>query len=454
MTTISIGLQNRMTMQTGSVNANSAADGTNDFGKIFDLQKNDSSNQTDRISETSRLKKDTLPETKSTETKSAESNINDNDSDKKIEDTNAVDCKEGCEKKVDSSSETLQSKDSSENEIDEETVEILAGALNLLQQMITDQLGISEEELDSFLQENGLELQDLLNPENVTKLVLHSEGVEDASELLTNESLFEANKFLQNEISEVKNEMARNGVDVEEVSGETFDAALKEVKQPGNIPELSGDSQGSELSNDSSKNGEQSNVKTKHSVKDVQPQFMNYNINGQVIGQDAQGVLQTTSYSTTSYVDQTNNVMNQVMNQIRLQVTADNTEVHLQLQPETLGTLQIQITAKEGLMTAHFSAENEDVKNILETQMDLLKQSFAEQNIKVDAIEVSVGTQLFDNELMNQSENGQEDKPAEKRRRNISLEELNSDMQVDLDSEEQILAEMMKANGNTVDFQA
>lgn len=148
-------------------------------------------------------------------------------------------------------------------------------------------------------------------------------------------------------------------------------------------------------------------------------------------------------------------IMDQIMEFMKIQVGDGITRLEMQLQPESLGTVQVQIAAKDGVITAQFTAQNEMVKNALESQMIQLKDTFDAQGIKVDSIEVAVQSQAFDRNLHQgrgqQGSNSQESKTSGRVRR-LNLNALEEGMDEILDEADQLAAQMMEQNGNTVDY--
>ncbi|MDD2421125.1 MAG: flagellar hook-length control protein FliK [Heliobacteriaceae bacterium] len=63
----------------------------------------------------------------------------------------------------------------------------------------------------------------------------------------------------------------------------------------------------------------------------------------------------------------------------------------LQLKPEFLGQLHLQVITEDGLVSARFLAENPQVKQLLEGNLTQLKQSLEEQGLRFDRLEVGVG---------------------------------------------------------------
>ena len=56
----------------------------------------------------------------------------------------------------------------------------------------------------------------------------------------------------------------------------------------------------------------------------------------------------------------------------------------------TLGTLRLEISVQDGLMTARMEAETQAARNLLLDNLPALRQRLAEQNIKVEQFNVDV----------------------------------------------------------------
>lgn len=87
-----------------------------------------------------------------------------------------------------------------------------------------------------------------------------------------------------------------------------------------------------------------------------------------------------------------------------------------------------------------------------------LRQSLNQQGIKVDAIEVTVATHEFEQNL---EENARQEQQAQQQmeesqkqtRKNLNLNDLDS-MSGLMSEEEQLAAQIMRDNGNQIDFTA
>ena len=127
----------------------------------------------------------------------------------------------------------------------------------------------------------------------------------------------------------------------------------------------------------------------------------------------------------------------------------------MQLHPASLGTVHVQIAAKDGVITAQFAAQNETVKAVLETQMIQLKQQFEEQGIKVESVEVTVANHSYGEQYGDgQAADQREESAKKKGTRRINLDDFDEDDFNELEESERVAVEMMQANGSTVDYTA
>ncbi len=154
-------------------------------------------------------------------------------------------------------------------------------------------------------------------------------------------------------------------------------------------------------------------------------------------------------------------IMDQITESIKLNISEENTKMELQLHPASLGTVNVMVEqAKDGNMIAKFFTQNEDVKAAIESQLQILQEKFNEQGIKVTAVEVTVNTSGFDQTLNDSQSQREDDQDAQesirKPMRRIRLGDLSLDGEgiEGIDEEDQLTAEMMAINGNSVDFSA
>ncbi|MBO9540980.1 flagellar hook-length control protein FliK [bacterium] len=66
-------------------------------------------------------------------------------------------------------------------------------------------------------------------------------------------------------------------------------------------------------------------------------------------------------------------------------------ELRLQLSPEHLGRMQIRVVSHQGTLSASIRVEHSATRDMMQVQMAELRQTLADQGIKIDRLEVNVG---------------------------------------------------------------
>ncbi len=322
---------------------------------------------------------------------------------------------------------------------------MLQTAATDVKDMLAELLNMDQTQLEALMEEMGISDVELLDMDALKTLVLQAGGAEDMTALLTDENLYSTMVSLEEGLGDIME-------NVQETLGLADDEmnVLKEQLTRMNTSE--------------------SPVITVESTVEVNPGEQKqeaaseqgdgtgsgaFGMNGQNPFTVEAPVGETATFSTQSsgFVSEgTQEIMNQILDYMKIQLNADADYLEMQLQPESLGTLQIRITAKEGIMTAQFTTASESVRAALESQMVQLQQQLENQNIKVEAIEVMVQSHAFESALQQGEENQQQ--PEEKRNRTRAID-LNSLTEADeLSEEDKMIAQMMEANGSTVDYLA
>ena len=159
---------------------------------------------------------------------------------------------------------------------------------------------------------------------------------------------------------------------------------------------------------------------------------------------------ETVSYTTFDV----RNVLNQITEAIKVDVSAETSEINLRLHPESLGTVSVKVSANnEGVLTARFTAQNESVKAIIESQAIVLKETLESKGVTIEAVEVAVQSHEFERNLSDQSKGGNNASEGQKKKgiRRIDLTEEVSETET---PEDTLVREMMAQNGNTIDYTA
>lgn len=86
-------------------------------------------------------------------------------------------------------------------------------------------------------------------------------------------------------------------------------------------------------------------------------------------------------------------VLQAIVQKARLISDGTQQQMQIQLKPEHLGTLNVQIAVENGAVTAKFLTDNPQVKQALEASFNQLKQDLQAQGFKVQDVAVSVAQQ-------------------------------------------------------------
>lgn len=163
--------------------------------------------------------------------------------------------------------------------------------------------------------------------------------------------------------------------------------------------------------------------------------------------------------STASYsaVD-TLNLIEQIAEQAKITLATDSTSIEMQLNPENLGRIYLNVSEKEGVVHAQLIAQNDAVREALETSLATLRENLNQAGVKVDAIEVTVSSHAFERNLEQGAESDarqgeNQEQQVQGRRRNLRMDALD-ELSGLMTKEEQLVAQIMRENGNSVDFTA
>lgn len=345
-----------------------------------------------------------------------------------------------------------------ENELPEEgleqLMEILQSAILQIQELLTQQLNISPQELEQLMRQKGFTDVQLLQPETVSQLILDATGAEDSMALVMDEDLYQSQQTIIQGFQEITQKLE---TELKEEGG--LQKTLESLKSLGNsVESQTVQESGAAEENFRQENQEQPEQGREHESAQSQHQntvgqvlYQNYTSQAQsqaVTGQP--GAVTFSSGAAYAQTPETQQVMDQILDYMKVSMKPEDTVLNMQLHPENLGTLHIQISAREGVMTAHFTATSEAVKTVLENQMVVLRENFEQQDIKVDAIEVTVETHQFESNLEQGRNRGEEEQGRRPRRRRLDMSGLES--AEELPEQDKIVAEMMAANGSSVDY--
>jgi flagellar hook-length control protein FliK len=125
---------------------------------------------------------------------------------------------------------------------------------------------------------------------------------------------------------------------------------------------------------------------------DVQSVNVDSQINPAALAAQQEAVQAVAQKTAPTRVDPTQ-VMEQILSKVKT-VSAENfAELRINLRPEHLGDVTLRIATQNGVVAALFVAENQRIKEIIESQFNQLKAALAEQGIEVAELFVSVNSE-------------------------------------------------------------
>ena len=328
---------------------------------------------------------------------------------------------------------------------------------NEIRETVQKGLGVSEEELEEAMSVLALGYLDLLDQDNLKTLTMYMNGVSDVSDILMDDDLSMMLTQLMGELT-VENIAEDTGVAVQDIKQllEENDSFLKETLQTVNNRESLQTDGGEEapagpevvveketeasagkgqLSQTSGEAAEEVVEDTKAEEKTVQTggkdSFLEnrqgaekQDLADEIVNNIVSTVKETVSAdgTVTMTTVEMRQVVIQVVEQIKVVIRPEQTNMQMTLYPEHLGRLQLMVTSRDGVMTANFTVQNEMVRQALEAQVQELKNTFEEQGLKVEAVEVTVAS--FEFNQSDQTGNGEEQQGQKKQSgRSLSLED-------------------------------
>lgn len=370
--------------------------------------------------------------------------------------------------------------------ISEEDMAVILETIGNLLADVMQQFSVNLEELAVKLKEFGMEPADLLTQQGLKEFFLHMNQAE-VSDLIVDENLNEElQAFLievsdevdtletmipdreafisQNEISYMLSEITASqeelvvaqpivGPDKKDVVTDEPEVVIHndELEVANNVNNVSknGDTTDTSESNDRQLNESFQQNTTQESVATTESVIVKQNTFTNPILQAIQNAMNNVEVVPVSEQPiQQADILRQIVEQVRVNMNLQQTSLELQLYPEHLGRIQINVVAKEGVMTASIVAETESAKQAIEAGLLNLREAMDQQELKVESIEVMVSTTAFE------SKGGQEqsfdEKGSSNPRRKIDISELDEEITVEDEAE----VEKMKVSGSSVSYRA
>lgn len=364
-----------------------------------------------------------------------------------------------------------------EQKIDDTDIEkAVAEAYSQIINVIADALNANPDEIKGIINELDINLNALSDNQNVIKIVSKYLGINNPVNVLTNDDAINAVKEINQSISEIINEL-KDEFAITDDGLKDLLSKIDTVRDNENIEDIINDETGNvDASDDIIKVSDENNnkinidsendniVPEKTTVKNEEnanagnnKEFNTDRESKSELYLNENGMESIVSNLKNTITDNiltedgiADKIIKQITDDIRLYAKADTTSLEIQLEPETLGKVGITITSKAGTITAQLVVQNEVAKEAIESQMASLKESFASQDIKVDAVEVTIASKEFEQNLDKGAGNSSEQN-ENKRRKHISTEELAEINGTTADKETSI-DNVLKEMGTTVNY--
>ena len=374
-----------------------------------------------------------------------------------------------------------------QNDVSDDDVKAVCEAVEKVKECLEEELNVNEEEILNVLEALQLSIAALLNPEKLPEVVAKLTDCEDTLTLATDENLYESLTDLTNEVEAILDDVSKDlGIDKEELKEdikefskvledtnvskepiieeeapvkETVATTLEEKITVRNTKSNEEFAKNLEVVNEEVPEANSSRISldrretegfNKNSHEETNHQAMSFTQN--LISKAVEALNEqapVASYTTVS----AENVLNQITEAIKVEIAPDTSEISLQLTPENLGTVKVKVSSNnEGVLSAQFTAQNESVKAVIESQAIVLKETLESKGVTVEAIEVTVQSHEFERNLSDQNRgNASEQQPKKRGIRRINLSTPDEEL---IDEADTLAKEIMMQNGNTVDYSA
>lgn len=367
---------------------------------------------------------------------------------------------------------------------------------------VRDILGVDDETLANAMTALGFSALDLLDTSNLAKLVLTINGSSEFTDLLTDENMMNQLNSLIDVVENINweeltgmskedfatalaNSMQQSDIEDENLmttvsNGETFSVVQEDtpdrqvnvqtdvsdnmtdakqdvtvvVEKNQNKAEPGSAQTDSDAGKNMSEEIAESTVSDDDAVSGRQTNVQNNFI--QNMEQAVTNVEQTQSARpNTVRMQQMVDIVNQVVEKIKVSLGTESTSMEMQLNPEHLGKVLLNVSSKNGMMTAVFSVQSEEAKAALESHMFTLRENLELRELKVDAVEVNVSD--FDFSRSDQAMDGGQSKADDGNGKQMKFDfgdDSSDESAISNEEKEAVRKQVMRDNGSQIDFTA
>lgn len=390
----------------------------------------------------------------------------DNQQTDEVKEPKAQDAQKSAEKEqVQQTEDTAAEEPKQEEENGEPDAVLLSDVMQQILQQITEQLGVSPEEVLQAMDALGISAEDL--SQNMAALLSELTGT-DQMAVLTDESLYTQVSDLANAVEQTIEELADTlGMDKEQLTTLLQDS-VQNPEKPVIVVEQESAAPVTDMQQESTSDQEVQTATTTD-IEAEQPRETKRDEKGnmqqqmQDMQKPAENLQQTqgsaiAAEQTTERFDlqRTQKIIDQIADYVKIHSSEKLTSMEIALNPASLGSVNLHVSSKGGVISAQLYAQDEAVRAALESQVAALKESLEAQGMKVDAIEITEHSHQLEQNL-DQNGGQKESAEAQKKsgRRLLNLDELPEEeaYEEEMTQAEKLQIEMMRMGGNKLNFQ-
>lgn len=351
-----------------------------------------------------------------------------------------------------------------EEESDELDAVLLSDVMQQIMQQITEQLGVSQEDVLQAMDSLGISMDDLT--QNMAALLTELTGA-DQMAVLTDETLYTQVSDLANAVEQTIEELADDlGMDKDRLTA-LLQESIQKPEEPVVIVEQELAAPVSDVQQESpgeqevqtidvSAAAEQPRETKREESSDMQQQMQDMQKPAENL-QQVQSSAVTEEQPTQQFdLQRTQEIIDQIADYVKIHSSEKLTSMEIELNPASLGSVNLHVSSKGGVISAQLYAQDEAVRAALESQVTALKESLEAQGMKVDAIEITEHSHQLEQNL-DQNGERQESTEAQKKpgRRLLNLDELPEEeaYEEEMTQAEKLQIEMMRMGGNKLNFQ-
>ena len=353
---------------------------------------------------------------------------------------------------------------------DDNLKEDVAQAVSDIKDKIKETMDVSDEDIENAMEQLGIGIVDLLDPQSVTDLVIALSGNSDSLEFLTDASAVANLEDIINTVDEVTQNLTETyNIDITSVKdivkdfeNDSDEAVASEQPVNKQITDYQDDKQNEKAVTEDTKESitdviaEKTEVKSEAAFTDEKKNDSDTHLqdkNNDGIEKITSDMTQSIQKAFSEVVDETSavnevDIVRQVVEQIKVTTTQQLSSIEVMLNPENLGKVHVAVTAKQGIVTAQLTAQNEQVKAALENQMTALKEHFNNQGVKVESVEITVQSHGFESQQNLEGNNSEQAGQEKKTHRKLDLSSLEELEESDM-TDEEIRAKDAIVNGDS-----